>query len=119
MASPIARSARNHAVRKRLDGVLGEIAERLGIEIPPEPRRMKDHELQPIVELERFADFAESVGAAVAARDAAHAATMADLNQKMAAQEKDFTARIAALDGQVKAATAKAKTAAAKDKAAS
>ncbi|MGE0541218.1 MAG: hypothetical protein AB7R89_13675 [Dehalococcoidia bacterium] len=78
MASHVARAERNHEVRKRLDAVLGQIAARLGIEIPPEPRRMKDPGLQPIVELERFTTILEDVLAALPEPDAAKPAQTAD-----------------------------------------
>lgn len=65
MATHVARVARNHEVRTRLTATLAAIAERLDIEVPPEPRRMKDADLQPIVELERFAAFADAVLAAI------------------------------------------------------
>lgn len=103
MASSLARSARNHEVRQRLDVALEAIAARLGVEIPPEPKRMKDSGLQPIVELERFTTILEGADAAVAERDAAH---------KVAVAERD--ARIAELEKQEKSTAAALKTAAAR-----
>src|SRR5688500_19206798 len=67
MASVGARAARNREVRQRLGAALSRIGRRLGIEIPPEPGRAKDPGLQPILELERFADFSERVEGALGA----------------------------------------------------
>ena len=65
MASAGARAARNREVRQRLDAALSRIGKRLDIAIPPAPRRAKDPLLQPILELERFALFAERVEGAL------------------------------------------------------
>lgn len=65
MASLAARAVRNQAARARLDAALAALSKRLDIPVPAESRRMHDAELQPIVEVERFADFAESVLEAV------------------------------------------------------
>lgn len=65
MASLAARAVRNQAARARLDAALAALSKRLGVPVPDEPRRMRDAELQPIVEVERFADFAEAVLEAV------------------------------------------------------
>ncbi|MCA9878215.1 MAG: hypothetical protein KC442_10555 [Thermomicrobiales bacterium] len=73
MATAANRAARNRAARQRLDAALAGISSRLGVEVPPKPRTMKDAGLRPIVEIERFADFAESV---LAALDASGASPM-------------------------------------------
>lgn len=65
MAGLAAKAVRNQAARARLDAALAALSKRLGIAVPDEPRRMRDADLQPIVELERFADFAEAVLEAV------------------------------------------------------
>lgn len=65
MAGLAAKAVRNQAARARLDAALAALSKRLGIPVPDEPRRMRDADLQPIVELERFADFAEAVLEAV------------------------------------------------------
>ena len=69
MASLAARAVRNQAARARLDAALAALSKRLGVPVPDEPRRMRDAELQPIVEVERFADFAEAVLAAIPAKE--------------------------------------------------
>jgi len=61
MASLAARAVRNQAARERLAAALAALSKRLDIPVPAESKRMHDAELQPIVEVERFADFAESV----------------------------------------------------------
>lgn len=65
MASLAARAVRNQAARARLDAALAALSKRLDVPVPDEPRRMRDADLQPIVEVERFADFAEAVLEAV------------------------------------------------------
>jgi hypothetical protein len=65
MATAANRAARNREVRQRLDAALSRISTRLNIEIPPEPKRMKDAGLQPIVEIERFAAVVERIEAAL------------------------------------------------------
>lgn len=67
MATEAARAARNHEARQRLDAALAAVGQRLGITVPPAPKRSKDPGLQPVVELERFAAFAEAVLAALPA----------------------------------------------------
>ena len=69
MASLAARAVRNQAARERLDAALAALSKRLDIPVPAESRRMHDAELQPIVEVERFADFAEAVLAAIPAKE--------------------------------------------------
>lgn len=69
MATQAARAARNREARQRLEAAFAALADRLGVAIPPEPRRMKDPGLQPIVEIERFAAFAEAVLAALPAAE--------------------------------------------------
>src|SRR4051794_23159975 len=61
MASAAARAARNQEARVRLKTVLDEISDRLEIEIPDEPKRMRDPDLQPVVELERWAEILEAI----------------------------------------------------------
>lgn len=61
MASLAARAARNHEARQRLDTALQRVSKRLDIPIPDESRRMRDPDLQPIVEIERFAGFVETI----------------------------------------------------------
>lgn len=61
MAGLAAKAERNQRARARLAATLAALSKRLDIPVPDEPRRMHDAELQPIVEVERFADFAESV----------------------------------------------------------
>lgn len=65
MAGLAAKAERNQRARARLAAALAAISKRLDIPVPDEPKRMHDSELQPIVEVERFADFAESVLEAV------------------------------------------------------
>ena len=65
MAGLAAKAERNQRARTRLAATLAALSKRLDIPVPDEPRRMHDAELQPIVEVERFADFAESVLEAV------------------------------------------------------
>lgn len=65
MASFQSRTRRNAAVRKRLEAVITALGEKLGVPVPEPPRPSRDRELQPIIELERFADFGESVLAAI------------------------------------------------------
>ena len=67
MASLAAKAERNQRARARLAAALAALAERLDIPVPDEPRRMHDADLQPIVEVERFADVLESVLAALPA----------------------------------------------------
>jgi len=69
MASLAARAVRNQAARERLAAALAALSKRLDIPVPDESKRMHDSELQPIVEVERFADFAESVLAAIPAKE--------------------------------------------------
>ena len=61
MASLAARAVRNQAARERLASALAALSKRLDIPVPDEAKRMHDADLQPIVEVERFADFAEAV----------------------------------------------------------
>jgi hypothetical protein len=61
MAGLAAKAERNQRARARLAAALAALSKRLDIPVPDEPRRMRDAELQPIVEVERFADFAEAV----------------------------------------------------------
>jgi hypothetical protein len=68
MASAGARAARNREVRQRLDATLARIGKRLDVTFPPEPRRAKDPALQPILELERFADSIELIEVALGER---------------------------------------------------
>jgi len=65
MASLAARAERNHLARQRLETALAALSDRLGVALPADPKRMRDADLQPIVEIERFADFAEAVLAAL------------------------------------------------------
>ena len=65
MASLAAKAERNQRARARLAAALSALSKRLDIPVPDEPRRMHDADLQPIVEVERFADFAEDVLGAV------------------------------------------------------
>src|SRR4051812_29025808 len=67
MASMAARAARNQEARERLDDALRRVGKRLDIAVPEVARRMRDAELQPIVEIERFAEFVEAVDAALEA----------------------------------------------------
>lgn len=69
MATIEARAARNQEARERLDAVLRSISARLNVELPPPARRMQDIDLQPIVELERFAATLETVEQALAAQE--------------------------------------------------
>ncbi len=67
MATAAARAARNREVRQRLDAALERIGKRLDVDFPDEPRRAKDPELQPILELERFVACVELIEHALAA----------------------------------------------------
>lgn len=68
MATVVARAARNQEARERLDTALSAVAARLDVAMPPPTRRMQDRDLQPIVEVERFADIVEAI-LGVLARD--------------------------------------------------
>lgn len=61
MASATARASRNHEARKRLDQTLERICRRLDIKLPDEPTRVRDTALEPIVQIEWFADVFEAV----------------------------------------------------------
>jgi hypothetical protein len=65
MASMAARAERNREARQRLADALLLVSKRLNIPLPEEGRRMRDPDLQPIVEIERFAEFVESVDVAL------------------------------------------------------
>lgn len=96
MASIGARAARNREVRQRLDAALARISKRLDVTFPPEPRRAKDPALQPIRELERFADAVEIIETALGERASEgeapggyDALTMAMLRDEIARRELD------------------------------
>ena len=74
MASAGSRARRNQEARQRLNAALAAISKRLDIPAPGPSRRTKDPALQPIVEIERFARFAEAVEARLAALAAGDAA---------------------------------------------
>lgn len=62
MASQAARAARNLEARRRLERNLETLARRLGVKLPPRPdRRMRDPGLEPIIQIEWFADVIEAV----------------------------------------------------------
>jgi hypothetical protein len=67
MATLAARAQRNAEARIRLDAVLDRIKRRLDIEAPEAPTsRPMDSDLIPIMEIERFAEFAERIDWALA-----------------------------------------------------
>lgn len=67
MATLAARAKRNADARIRLDATLDRIKRRLDIEMPDAPAsRPMDVDLVPIMEIERFADFAERIDWALA-----------------------------------------------------
>jgi hypothetical protein len=67
MATLAARVQRNAEARARLDATLDRIKRRLDIEMPDAPAtRPMDADLAPIMEIERFAEFAERIDWALA-----------------------------------------------------
>lgn len=65
MATMAARAQRNGLVRGELEDLLDRVAARLGLEVPPPAPYMRDPQLQPIVELERFRDMMRSIDVAL------------------------------------------------------
>lgn len=62
MATLAAKAMRNREARDRLESGLERVARRLGVDVPgPAPTRLFDMDLVPIMEIERFAGFVESV----------------------------------------------------------
>lgn len=62
MASLAAKAMRNREARDRLESGLERVARRLGVGVPPPaPTRLFDMDIVPIMEVERFASFVESV----------------------------------------------------------